>query len=92
MMQRLEQRNFKVAIIDEPDQFFEPPNIQYNFDQLSASSKHLLKVLSKPKRTIVLSCVHVTNKPVLFYTIAKILRPDLMPPFMEYAYRYCDPR
>lgn len=39
-----------------------------------------------------MSSIRITEKPVLFYPIAKMLRPDLIPNFMEFGYRYCDPR
>ncbi len=44
------------------------------------------------KRVILLSAVDIMKKPVHFYPFAKMLRPDLIPLFYEFGYRYCDPR
>jgi SWI/SNF-related matrix-associated actin-dependent regulator 1 of chromatin subfamily A len=44
------------------------------------------------RRVIILSAVRILEKPVFFYPMAKMIRPDLVPAFMEYGYRYCDPR
>jgi hypothetical protein len=70
-----------VAIIDEPEQAFEAPNKHYNYDQMSPIQKQLLKVVSKPKRVILCSTVHITHKPALFFPIARILRPDFVHSF-----------
>jgi SWI/SNF-related matrix-associated actin-dependent regulator 1 of chromatin subfamily A len=32
------------------------------------------------------------NRPVEIYNLMKILRPDLVPSFRDYAQRYCDPK
>ena len=44
------------------------------------------------KRVILLSELAVRQKPSHLFLMAKMLRPDLIPSFFEYGYRYCDPR
>jgi hypothetical protein len=34
----------------------------------------------------------VLNKPSEIFTLMKTLRPDIMKNFLEYAWRYCDPK
>ena len=63
-----------------------------NIDSLPRNPKHLIETIGKMRRVIVLSAINIGLKPVFFFPIAKIIRPDLMPGFMEYGYRYCDPR
>ena len=63
-----------------------------NIDSLPRNPKHLIETIGKMRRVIVLSAINIGLKPVFFFPIAKMIRPDLMPGFMEYGYRYCDPR
>ena len=44
------------------------------------------------KRVILLSGLTVLARPAHLYTLARIVRPDLLPNFYEFGYRYCDPR
>ena len=44
------------------------------------------------KRAIILSGTKLFKKPRNLYYILRMLRPDLIPSFFEYGYRYCDPR
>ena len=44
------------------------------------------------KRVILLSDVNIYKQPAKLHPLAKILRPDLVPNFYEFGYRYCDPR
>lgn len=44
------------------------------------------------KRTILLTSKKMMKRPKDLYYLMRIVRPDLIPGFYEYGYRYCDPR
>lgn len=44
------------------------------------------------KRVILLTANKLLKKPKHLYYLMRIVRPDLMPSFYEFGYRYCDPR
>jgi SWI/SNF-related matrix-associated actin-dependent regulator 1 of chromatin subfamily A len=54
--------------------------------------KNLIDLISSIKRVILLTGCNLTKKPMEIYNLMKIVRPDVMPSFYEYGYRYCDPR
>lgn len=51
-----------------------------------------MKIVYNMKRVILLSSIHAVARPAQFYNLAKILRPDIVPSFYEWGYRYADPR
>jgi len=61
-------------------------------DRIHKQQKNLMKVVYNMKRVILLSGLNVLSRPYLFYPLARLVRPDLIPSFYEYGYRYCDPR
>lgn len=44
------------------------------------------------KNFVAISATPITIKPVEFWNILNLLRPDLFPDFFQFAFRYCDPR
>jgi SWI/SNF-related matrix-associated actin-dependent regulator 1 of chromatin subfamily A len=86
---RLEQ--FKVSIVDEAESICKV-NTNYNLDNMPAPAKKFIAMLGLSRRVIVLSTANGLEKPVYFYPFFKIIRPDITPSFMEFGYRYCDPR
>ena len=44
------------------------------------------------KRAIILTGVKLLKIPRHLYYLMRMVRPDLMPGFYEFGYRYCDPR
>ena len=54
--------------------------------------KVIVKLGSEMKRVILLSGNKLLRKPKDLYYLLRVLRPDLMPGFYEFGYRYCDPR
>ena len=44
------------------------------------------------KRVILLSALNCQASPARLHSLAKVIRPDLIPNFYEFGYRYCDPR
>jgi len=51
-----------------------------------------MKVVYNMKRVILLSSLTVLNRPSHLHALARMVRPDLIPNFYEFGYRYCDPR
>lgn len=61
------------------------------FQNLKASrTKALLKLSSKAKRIMALSGTPITRRPVQFYPILHILRPDKFTTFFHYTKKYCN--
>ena len=58
----------------------------------SKSGKILINMISSMKRTIILTGCNLIKKPQEIYSLMRIIRPDIMPGFYEFGYRYCDPR
>ena len=44
------------------------------------------------KRAILLTASKLLKRPKWLYYLMRMVRPDVMPSFFEYGYRYCDPR
>ena len=54
--------------------------------------KVIIRIGSEMKRVILLTGDKLLRKPRNLYYLMRIVRPDLMPGFYEFGYRYCDPR
>ncbi|CDW78143.1 UNKNOWN [Stylonychia lemnae] len=83
MANKIEDYKFKVCIADEA-QIFRARE--------SKNGKILINLISNMKRSIVLTGCNLTKKPQEIYSLMRIVRPDIMPGFYEFGYRYCDPR
>ena len=81
--EEIEKKNFKVCIADES---------HYLKSRDAKRSKYLMPILTKSKRVILISGTPMLSRPVEIYNLLKILRPDLMGSFSEYASRYCSPK
>lgn len=81
--EEIEKKNFKVCIADEA---------HYLKSRDSKRSKYLMPILMKAKRVILISGTPMLSRPVEIYNLLKILRPDLVPSFRDYADRYCSPK
>jgi SWI/SNF-related matrix-associated actin-dependent regulator 1 of chromatin subfamily A len=44
------------------------------------------------KRVMILSGAKLLRNPKNLYYIVRMIRPDLVPGFYEFGYRWCDPR
>ena len=73
----------KVFIIDEAHYLK-----NYNTKRV----KYLMPIIMKAKRTILLSGTPIISRPVEFFNLLKILRPDITPMFQDFTERYCDPK
>eukprot|EP00347_Sterkiella_histriomuscorum_P001302 403372559 len=80
---RIENFGFKVCIADE---------VQLFKQRETKTNKILIELISKMKRVILLTGSNLTKKPQEIYSMMKMVRPDIMPGFYEFGYRYCDPR
>lgn len=58
----------------------------------SSKQKILCPILQQSKRVILLTGVPLLEKPSELFHLMKILRPDLMPSFPNFAKRYCNPK
>ena len=76
---------FKVCIVDEAQIF----RAKQYYDK---EGKKIVKLVSEMKRAIVLTGVKLLKVPRHLYYLMRMVRPDLMPGFYEFGYRYCDPR
>ncbi|CDW80246.1 snf2 family n-terminal domain containing protein [Stylonychia lemnae] len=81
--EEIDERNFKVCVADEA---------HYLKSRDSKRSKHLIPILSKSKRVILISGTPMLAKPEEVYNLLKILRPDIIGKFTEFAARYCNPQ
>ncbi len=80
-VQELSKLSIDLVIIDEV-QFFQNKDAQ--------RTKALFRLASKSKRVMALSGTPITRRPVQFYPILHILRPDMFPTFMKYTKKYCN--
>ena len=79
----------RVCIVDEAQWFSQGSK---NMDRLPKINVNLMKIVYNMKRVILLSALNCLARPARFHSLARILRPDLIPNFYEFGYRYCDPR
>lgn len=89
MIWRLQELQLKVCIVDEAHWFSSGSK---NMDRLPKINLNLMKIVYNMRRVILLSSLNCLAQPARLHSIAKILRPDLIPNFYEFGYRYCDPR
>lgn len=75
-------------IVDEVQRFKEKAYYQ----RPDGEGKTILRLVSEMKRAILLTASKLFKKPRWLYYIMRMLRPDVMPSFFEFGYRYCDPR
>lgn len=81
--EEIESRKFKVCVADES---------HYLKSRDSKRSKVLIPILTKSKRVILISGTPMLSRPVEMYNLLKILRPDIVTNFNDYAHRYCNPK
>lgn len=51
-----------------------------------------MRLVSEMKRAILLTGVKLLKIPRYVYYLIRMVRPDLVPGFYDFGYRYCDPR
>ena len=78
-----------MCIVDEVHWF---SNGIKNFDKMPKHILALMKIVYNMKRVVLLTDFNCLAGPARLHSLAKILRPDLIPNFYEFGYRYCDPR
>jgi SWI/SNF-related matrix-associated actin-dependent regulator 1 of chromatin subfamily A len=81
--QDLKTLNFKCCIADEA---------HFLKSRDSKRSLTLLPILTQARRTILLTGTPMMNRPCELFNLLKALRPDLLRSFLDYAWRYCDPK
>ena len=81
--EEVSSKKYMVCIADEA---------HYLKNRDAKRSKNLMPILSASKRVLLLSGTPMLNRPVEMYNLLKILRPDIIGGFNEYAKRYCDPK
>ena len=89
MYWRLQQLQLRVCIVDEADWFGKSLT---NMDKIPKIQQNLMKIVYNMKRVILLSGINVIKQPAKLHPLARILRPDCIPGFYEFGYRYTDPR
>lgn len=82
-LDELKKIESKVLIIDECHYI---KNIKAN------RSKAVRKISKKIETIIALSGTPIVNRPVEFFNTLNLLRPDLFPSFMSFAFKYCEPK
>ena len=83
MSELLGKLNFKVVIVDEA---------HYLKSRESKRSQHLLPIIMRCKRIMLLSGTPMLGRPNEIYNLLKILRPDVFRSFKEFGTRYCNPK
>ena len=81
----MQKHNFKVCIIDEAQ------NLKSK-EYYMKDGKNIVRIGSEMKRAILLTGSKLLKRPRHLYYLMRIVRPDLIPGFYEFGYRYCDPR
>ena len=76
----------KVVIVDGSEIFIS--NDYYRKHE----GKTLVRMISEMKRAILLTSKKMMKRPKDLYYLMRMVRPDLIPGFYEFGYRYCDPR
>ena len=74
---------FKCCIADEA---------HYLKTRDSKRSTTLLPILTQAHRAILLTGTPMMNRPAEIFNLLRVLRPDIMKSFIDYAWRYCDPK
>lgn len=80
-VKELSKLNLDLVIIDE---------VQFFQNKDSKRTQALFDIAVKSKRIMALSGTPITRRPVQFYPILHILRPDKFTTFENYTLRYCD--
>jgi SWI/SNF-related matrix-associated actin-dependent regulator 1 of chromatin subfamily A len=83
MEKDLDTLNFQCVIADEA---------HYFKNWTSKRSQKLLPLMTRARRVILISGTPVLNRSSEAFNLVKTLRPDIMKSFLDYAYRYCDPK
>ncbi|CDW72909.1 snf2 family n-terminal domain containing protein [Stylonychia lemnae] len=83
MSELLAKLQFKVVIVDEA---------HYLKSRESKRSQHLLPIIMRSKRIMLLSGTPMLGRPNEIYNLLKILRPDVFRCFKEFGIRYCNPK
>lgn len=55
-------------------------------------TKACRRVAAKAKRVLALSGTPITNAPAEFFPVLQMVKPKVFTSFMEFGFRYCDPR
>jgi SWI/SNF-related matrix-associated actin-dependent regulator 1 of chromatin subfamily A len=76
------ERGVGVAIVDEA---------HYLKGLDSQRSRSLVPVISRIKRVLLLSGTPILSRPVEIFNLMRMVRPDIMVDFQDYAQRYCAP-
>ena len=79
----IQDRRFKTFIADES---------HYLKSRDAKRTKALIPILTAAKRVILISGTPMLNRPVELFNILKILKPDIIDTFSDYAARYCNPQ
>ena len=74
---------FQIVIVDEA---------HYLKSRESKRSQHLLPIIMRAKRVLLLSGTPMLGRPNEIYNLLKILRPDAFRSFKEFGMRYCNPK
>ncbi|CDW74660.1 swi snf-related matrix-associated actin-dependent regulator of chromatin subfamily a-like protein 1 [Stylonychia lemnae] len=85
MLQKFEKRKegrIKVAIVDQAS---------FLKQQDSEWAKVLVPFFINMKRITLLTGCNFYNNPFEIYNLMKIVRPDYIPDYLKFCYRYCDP-
>lgn len=51
-----------------------------------------MPIFSRAKRCILMTGTPILSHPVELFNLMKIIRPDVIPSFTAFTYRYCDPK
>jgi SWI/SNF-related matrix-associated actin-dependent regulator 1 of chromatin subfamily A len=79
----LNRMNFQFVIVDEA---------HYLKSREAKRSQHLLPIIMRAKRILILTGTPLLARPSEIYNLLKIIRPDVFRSFKEFGYRYCDPK
>lgn len=66
--------------------------IQYLKSPDSQRTKAALKLVRYAESVLGLSGTPILNRPIELWPVLQLIRPDLFPDMMEYAWRYCHPK
>ncbi|CAI2382484.1 unnamed protein product [Moneuplotes crassus] len=83
MSEKIDKMEFKVVIIDEA---------HYLKSRDAKRCRMLLPIITEAKRILFLTGTPILSRPIELFNLVKALRPDMIRQFLDYAYRYCNPR